>query len=58
MSEQHPEPKPFPISPDFPITWKYEQDAEMPWMYDRLHTPNPVKPLTGSLHEIHFARVS
>lgn len=58
MSEQHPEPKPFPIPPDFPITWKYEQDAEMPWMYDRLHTPNPVKPLTGSLHEIHFARGS
>ncbi len=49
-------PTPFPVPPEFPVTWKQDDDSKMPWMRDRQHSPLPVTPLTASLHEVYFAR--
>ncbi|MCH7641901.1 MAG: hypothetical protein IIC30_01340, partial [Chloroflexi bacterium] len=58
MSEQHPEPKPFPISPDFPITWANPEDANLPWMHDRQHAPGPITPLSGWVCENYWGKGS
>jgi len=36
---------------DFPVTWRYPQDAQWLWSQDRLHYPDPVTPLEFSLIE-------
>ncbi|MCH7907420.1 MAG: hypothetical protein IIB26_08305, partial [Chloroflexi bacterium] len=56
MAEHHPEPTLIPIPPDFPVTWVDPGDEHLPFMLDRLHTPSPVTPLTGSLHEVYFSQ--
>ncbi|MFP6594341.1 MAG: hypothetical protein VB860_05090 [Dehalococcoidia bacterium] len=55
MAEHHPEPMLIPIPAEFPVTWEDPGDEHLPLMYDRLHTPNPVTPLTASMHERYFA---
>ncbi|NQW15849.1 MAG: hypothetical protein HQ478_00015 [Chloroflexi bacterium] len=49
MSDAHPEPKPFPLPPDFPVAWPNPEDLHKPWMYDRMHAPEPITPMTGWL---------
>ena len=47
MAHDHPEPKPFPVSPDFIVDWPNPEDSRKPWMYDRMHAPEPITPMTG-----------
>jgi hypothetical protein len=49
MAEHHPEPTPFPNSPDFPFEWVSPEDVNLPWMHERQHAPGPVTPLSGWL---------
>jgi len=47
MAHEHPEPKPFPISPDFAVDWPNPEDSHKPWMFDMMHAPEPITPMTG-----------
>ncbi len=38
-------PSPFPIPPDFPVTWEQPEDEAMFWNQDRMHFPQPATPL-------------
>jgi pyruvate,water dikinase len=42
-----PEPKPFPIPPDFPVTWPDPAMAALPWQQDRQHCPEPITPMSA-----------
>ena len=55
MAEHHPESMLIPIPPEFPVTWEDPGDEHLPLMRDRQHSPNPVTPLTASLHKKYFA---
>ena len=47
MAHERPEPKPFPVSPDFIVDWPNPEDSHKPWMYDKMHAPEPITPMTG-----------
>ena len=55
MSHEMPAPVEVGLPPDFPITWENEQDRHLPLLRDRQHSPEPVTPLTGAMHEEHFS---
>ena len=42
-----PIPKPFPLPPDFPVTWPDPSMAELPWQQDRQHVHEPVTPMSA-----------
>ena len=49
MAEHHPEPKPYPVPDNFPVTWDDPADAHLPLDQDRQHAPTPITPLSGWL---------
>lgn len=55
MTHEPPKPVAIPTPPDFPIEWAQPEDQHLPLMRDRQHSPGPVTPLTGQVHERHFA---
>ena len=36
---------------DFQVTWADAEDGKGTWMYDPMHFPEPVPPLTGYIFE-------
>ena len=47
LAHDHPEPKPYPVSPDFIVDWPVPEDFHKRRMYDRMHAPEPTTPMTG-----------
>jgi len=45
-----PTPVAIPVRPDFPVAWEAPEDAELFWVNDRMHFPDPVVPLTADIH--------
>lgn len=43
------QPAPIPFPPDFPVQWDDPAEAELFWILDAVHFPDPVKPLDFSL---------
>ncbi len=50
-----PAPKPYPLPPDFPVTWPDPAMAMAPWQQDRMHMPDPATPMSSWL-SIAFAK--
>lgn len=38
-----------PTPPDFPVGWSSPEDALLFWTHDRMHFPNPLTPMMGSM---------
>ena len=36
---------------DFKVTWGDPADAELPWIWDEMHTPRPLTPMAQLLGE-------
>ena len=49
MSDHHPEPKPYALPDNFPVSWDDPGDAHLPLDQDRQHAPTPITPLAGWL---------
>lgn len=48
----HPAPVRIPVPPNFPVTWKSPDDERLPWIQDRMHTPDPVLPLEEAFWDV------
>ncbi|MBT3994474.1 MAG: hypothetical protein HOF01_01630 [Chloroflexi bacterium] len=45
MTDHHPEPKPYELPANFPVTWDDPGDSHLPLDQDRQHAPTPITPL-------------
>ncbi|HEX5502969.1 MAG TPA: PEP-utilizing enzyme [Thermomicrobiales bacterium] len=43
-------PATVPTPPNFPVTWEQPGDADLTWLTDRLHFPDPITPLDDWLN--------
>lgn len=48
-SMAHPEPKPIPTPPDFPVQWSHPDEARAFWTREVMHFPAQLSPLGGGL---------
>ncbi len=56
MSEHHPEPKPYALPDNFPVTWDDPADSHLPLDQDRQHAPMPITPLSGWLAQHYWGK--
>jgi len=43
----HPAATPLPAPSNFPVTWEQPDDAQLFWILQRMHSPEPITPMAG-----------
>ncbi|MBI2502035.1 MAG: hypothetical protein HYW07_02240 [Candidatus Latescibacteria bacterium] len=54
MTAAQPQPVLVPIPADFPVQWEHPGDERLPWVQDRMHSPDPLTPLERSFFDIAY----